>query len=42
VKDFWIAAACLLHELTLASLAAHFEVVEGLRLVRWEVGSTEK
>lgn len=35
-NDLWIAATCLAHDLTLASRDAHFESVEGLRLVRWE------
>ena len=41
-NDLWIAATCLVHDLTLASRDAHFEVVEGLNLVRWEAGSVEK
>jgi tRNA(fMet)-specific endonuclease VapC len=41
-NDLWIAATCLVHDLTLASRDAHFEVVEGLSLVRWEAGSVEK
>ena len=35
-NDIWIAATCLVLDLTLASRDAHFESVEGLRLVRWE------
>jgi tRNA(fMet)-specific endonuclease VapC len=35
-NELWIAANCLAHDLTLASRDAHFESVEGLRLVRWE------
>lgn len=41
-NDIWIAATCLVHELTLASRDAHFEAVEGLRLVRWEATPEEK
>ena len=39
-NDIWIAATCLVHDLTLASRDAHFEAVEGLRLVRWEPPAT--
>jgi tRNA(fMet)-specific endonuclease VapC len=35
-NDLWIAATCLVHDLTLASRDSHFEAVEGLPLVRWE------
>ena len=39
-NDIWIAATCLVHDLTLASRDAHFKAVEGLRLVRWEPEAT--
>ena len=35
-NDLWIAASCLVSDLTLASRDAHFEKVEALRIVRWE------
>lgn len=35
-NDIWIAATCLVHDLTLASRDAHFEAVEGLLIVRWD------
>ena len=35
-NDIWIAATCLVHDMTLASRDAHFESVEGLRIVRWD------
>jgi tRNA(fMet)-specific endonuclease VapC len=35
-NDIWIAATCLVHDLTLASRDGHFESIEGLRKVRWE------
>lgn len=35
-NDLWIAATCLVHDLTLASRDSHFEAVEGLLIVRWE------
>ena len=41
-NDLWIAATCLVHDLTLASRDAHFEAVEGLRQVRWESNATAK
>jgi len=39
-NDLWIAATCLVHDLTLASRDSHFKAVEGLALVRWE-GETQ-
>ena len=41
-NDLWIAATCLVHDLTLASRDAYFEAVEGLRQVRWESNATAK
>lgn len=35
-NDIWIAATCLVHDLTLASRDGHFEAVEALRTVRWD------
>ena len=35
-NDIWIAATCLVHDLTLASRDRHFEAVEDLQIVRWD------
>jgi tRNA(fMet)-specific endonuclease VapC len=34
-NDVWIAAICIQHGTPLATGDAHFDSVEGLRLVRW-------
>lgn len=35
-NDIWIAAACLVHDFTLATRDGHFESGEELRKVRWD------
>jgi tRNA(fMet)-specific endonuclease VapC len=35
-NDCWIAATCLVHDLTLATRDGHFDSIEGLRTVRWD------
>lgn len=41
VNDIWIASIALVHDLTLVSSDAHFDLVEGLRREDWMAGGEE-